>query len=935
MKYLFLILFVCFAYACTNDLSNVSPQGEGSICRFRLELDGDLTDQANTQQSTRAILPENVAFENVVQDAWIVIAEGTDASSAIMEVESLSKEGDSYSARLKTELLDESKTYKAYLVANITGNKAEGYDLTSLKTFGEFQSFQLKPAMTNLNNTVQAPSSLVKISSACELTVSSGVVTITDTASGAVAGSVKMRNVASRLAVLSDAFQTVNSITIEGVSTAGTLLGQSSSATTTITDTQVGIEGSSTQMGYYYVYPHTTNNLSLSLDVADKGTGTFTFAKALSGGTTYIINSGTRITGVFPHVENTVEWSLDASKKSFINLLVSSETKFDLTFSTGATVSVKDPIASPWLSITAATSRSVDILSGGMATITAEANTTTAERTGTLVCEYTINGVVKSYELTVKQAAHGNTVSNHLVVGYFPSWSDNYNADLMLSLPEEVTYVFLSFGKPNLTYTKGSYDISGTGIGVPYDGTKLKSVIASLHGKNIKVILSIGGETYWNTSEAYNIDYQQIADLVRDMGMDGIDWDFEPNGSFNTIGNTDMVQQFITMIRSTRAVLPRSEGFDIACAPAGCGALGGVTNDDAASPYRYGNRATMTGEDESHTFDATNAAGYSISLYGFASSGHMIPVFEAVGDDLDFVAFQGYNVGSATQRELMYDSYAYYANTYGFRVAAGMHVPQEPWGPYYTYTAERVTYYANYIANGGRENRKGKGDGVMFWQLLMTSALDASMNGIAYCKLAYNALDNVSPLTTPSIAVTSPWDGGIFKVSTAMTVEVSAKRVTQVDIYVDDVLKSTQSTEPYSYAVGTLALGYHTFKVVGTNSASGESKTVSVTVKVVSDDSVEGLPAWNASTQYNNGDLVAYDNCAWKLTGWTPAGQAPGSGCWAYQYGGSGQPAYAYNSAYFYDGGALVTYEGKIYKAVYYVSPGQYPGQTNGQWVLQ
>ncbi|KUY29504.1 hypothetical protein [Elizabethkingia ursingii] len=36
-----------------------------------------------------------------------------------------------------------------------------------------------------------------------------------------------------------------------------------------------------------------------------------------------------------------------------------------------------------------------------------------------------------------------------LVVGYFPSWSD-YSTNILRNIPEEVTYVFLSFAKPNM-----------------------------------------------------------------------------------------------------------------------------------------------------------------------------------------------------------------------------------------------------------------------------------------------------------------------------------------------------------------------------------------------------------------------------------------------------------------------------------------------------
>ena len=202
-----------------------------------------------------------------------------------------------------------------------------------------------------------------------------------------------------------------------------------------------------------------------------------------------------------------------------------------------------------------------------------------------------------------QQTTRSNDNTTPLVVGYFPSWRETYptaSGSRLRNMPEEVTNIFLSFIKPNMRYTKGSFDIKGVGIEVPYDGIVLKETVDHLKAKGIKVILSIGGETYWGTDEAYNIDYVAIADFIRDFGFDGIDWDYEPNGGFQTIGEPINVDRFITMIRESRKLLPREEGYLIACAPAGCGALGRSTpyaaNDDVDSPYAYDKRAQITGD---------------------------------------------------------------------------------------------------------------------------------------------------------------------------------------------------------------------------------------------------------------------------------------------------------------------------------------------------
>ncbi|TXB65948.1 T9SS type A sorting domain-containing protein [Vicingus serpentipes] len=333
-----------------------------------------------------------------------------------------------------------------------------------------------------------------------------------------------------------------------------------------------------------------------------------------------------------------------------------------------------------------------------------------------------------------------------IVLGYFPSWSESWAAtgqnSKLREVPALVNFVFLSFAKPDLTYLKGSYDISGTGIEVPYDGCSLKESVSALKDRGIHVILSIGGETFWNSSSVYNnINYQQIKDLVDDMGFVGIDWDFEPNGSFGNIGNTTNVQHFIDFFTNSRALMPKNEGYILACAPAGVGALGGQTNDDAASPYAYANRNSLTGETDANLYNGTVSTN-GINLFGFSSTGHMIPVMQAVGDKIDLIAFQGYNTGASTNRSIMYDAYAYYAEIYGFKVAAGVHFPNEPWGPYYTYTHTNVASLSEHIS--AHPNRVGDNDGIMIWQVLLA---DASSSGYSYLNVASKVLNGVAEST--------------------------------------------------------------------------------------------------------------------------------------------------------------------------------------------
>ncbi|MEO9849299.1 MAG: carbohydrate-binding protein [Reichenbachiella sp.] len=341
--------------------------------------------------------------------------------------------------------------------------------------------------------------------------------------------------------------------------------------------------------------------------------------------------------------------------------------------------------------------------------------------------------------------------SGPIVLGYFPSWSESWTStgqgSKLRDIPRHVNYVFLAFAKPNLTYQKGSFDLAGTGIQTPYGGATLKESVDALKSKGINVILSVGGETYWGTNDAYNINYQQIKDLVDDMGFAGIDWDFEPNGSFAAIGDQVNIDRFIDFFNQSRAIMPEGQ-YILACAPAGVGAIGGVNNDDPSSPFAHSQRNAVTGESDANLFNGTSPNA-GISLFGFSSTGHMIPVIQAVGNKIDLIAFQGYNTGAATNRAIMYDAYRYYADQYGFSIAAGTHFPNEPWGPYYTYTHQSVGDLSAHIST------KSATDGIMIWQLLLQ---DASASAYGYLHVASQVLNGTGVAAAVANAENYPPD---------------------------------------------------------------------------------------------------------------------------------------------------------------------------------
>jgi chitinase len=482
------------------------------------------------------------------------------------------------------------------------------------------------------------------------------------------------------------------------------------------------------------------------------------------------------------------------------------------------------------------------------------------------------------------------TSNTPIVLGYFPSWSETYpqnGTTRLTSIPTHVTHLFFSFAKPNLRYQKGSFNLAQTGIEVPYDGQTLRSVLTTMRQRGTKVILSIGGETYWATADAYNIDYQQIKDLVDDMGFAGIDWDFEPNGSFQDIGSAQNVARFIQFINSSRQLMPRSAGYLIACAPSGAGALGGLYNDIPTSKYAYAKRNQLTGEPDTYLYSFSDSQR-SISLFGFSSTGHMLPVFQAAGSNLDIVAFQGYNTGAAPNRTLMYDSYAYYANQYGFRVAAGTHVPNEPWGPYYTYSAQKTASLAEYIRNGGAEGRAGAGDGIMIWQVLAQTALaaDANYTGITYLNVASKVLNGATPTAAiaaafdylgqppvPGVPAAPTVSATLVTVNTAIT---GTSVAGTLQVLKDGTQLTTQTVTGTSWSYTPTTTGSYTFRIQTSGGTSAASVAVTVYTPTTPPTGGCNIPAYDPAKTYPTpGTRVLYNSKVYENKWYINPGEAP------------------------------------------------------------
>lgn len=121
------------------------------------------------------------------------------------------------------------------------------------------------------------------------------------------------------------------------------------------------------------------------------------------------------------------------------------------------------------------------------------------------------------------------------VAVYFESWSSKWSNDpktmdlSMISSP--VTIVNLSFVSPGCSYWSGQNTFQNTGLNFSQEFWVVKGAIALLRQKGIKVLLAVGGGSYWSNPGTYYNAPSCVA-LMKDLGCDGIDLDWEVNVAY-------------------------------------------------------------------------------------------------------------------------------------------------------------------------------------------------------------------------------------------------------------------------------------------------------------------------------------------------------------------------------------------------------------------
>ena len=147
-------------------------------------------------------------------------------------------------------------------------------------------------------------------------------------------------------------------------------------------------------------------------------------------------------------------------------------------------------------------------------------------------------------------AAKSATQSARAYTVYYPSWSDNwfdatgktmnqvFQASNFARIPANYTHVVAAFAQPNFSWGgMAANNWSGTGINFNGRPSDIKAAIDVLHARNIKVILAVGGATYnsWGTLSAEGHagsgpTITALANIMKDVGFDGLDVDFEIEG---------------------------------------------------------------------------------------------------------------------------------------------------------------------------------------------------------------------------------------------------------------------------------------------------------------------------------------------------------------------------------------------------------------------
>lgn len=238
---------------------------------------------------------------------------------------------------------------------------------------------------------------------------------------------------------------------------------------------------------------------------------------------------------------------------------------------------------------------------------------------------------------------------------YFQSWSAPWTSSgaehSLAKLPAYVTTVLLAFVKPEAAYTAGS-SLYSAGLDFSSDPAVIRDAIAIARSQGKKIILSVGGATYWNWGQ-FNV--QGSIALMNYLGADGLDLDYEDMQQVCgwSTGGTGCPkdQEFINIIKKTKAAMP----------------AGKLLTTAAWSTGAYG-------EGEYH---ASKMDGRQIG----SNFGMYVNPLKQAGQLFDRIYIMAYDAGNKSTTG--YDwrtAYAAYRKLYAGKLIVGVESCPEAWG---------------------------------------------------------------------------------------------------------------------------------------------------------------------------------------------------------------------------------------------------------------
>lgn len=254
------------------------------------------------------------------------------------------------------------------------------------------------------------------------------------------------------------------------------------------------------------------------------------------------------------------------------------------------------------------------------------------------------------------------SVSKKPLAVYFQSWSATWSSSVstfdLTKIQDPINIVILSFVNPNCSYVPGSNSFVGTGLDFSSDFNIVKGAIQSLQKRNIIVMIAIGGATY--PFDVFNP--LNIASLVKDLGANGVDIDWEPHSGF---ADSDKLSPIIQKMKNA---LPKDSLLSLAGFSVGC-----YTNELPQS--------TNTG----------------MNIAGLKENGHL----------LNFINIMSYDASPIYNPIEAFNAYRKY---YSGPLLLGAEVPPEAWGGH-VITLQEVESYAKCVMNDSKNN------GIFVWSL--------------------------------------------------------------------------------------------------------------------------------------------------------------------------------------------------------------------------